>query len=333
MNTIKTLRGNYTMGYTIYYKNGKDFEDTQRRSEFISDVKKVIEAFDVSMYGIKKNFDFNVAEEKLYNTYDENTFDASEACIAFVTENEFLLAGAHEWTCLPVKTVQDNFEFTKTARKSYDVVSKVLYLLMKKHFGGDVSHDGDDSEYLTECYFEGDVKLKDMETTLKLMNRFQLREIAPELMPNDETIRLIETDLKKAGKDVISAKELTFADVLTWAKTKGLTNVKDALIQAQNVESVQATVNDIVVCVDRDKDYFYALVDSVRAKELAITPLTIRPVSFVDYEGDENVGSIQDPDYISKEFVVDVIPNKLNLEDFFMEALENRVTKLKEFRK
>lgn len=131
------------MGYTVYYenKNTEVFKEENRRKAFADDFKKVMEIFDINKT--------NITREYIKTTNKDPYFsDAKEHCHYYIEDDlTCVLTGPHEWFVSP----ESDFEFTKTARKSYDGLVKILYLLNVKHFGGKVSHDGDGDYYLLEC--------------------------------------------------------------------------------------------------------------------------------------------------------------------------------------
>lgn len=145
------------MGYTIYYNNklSNEMELGYYRRGFAQDFERIMEIFEIPE---------SVGDSEPQSTEDPYFSDAKEHCSYKVFDNVCQLKGPHEWFVFPPEsfheldsgsnepehTGAEVFEFTKTNRKSYDLLVKLLYLLAQKHFFGEVSHDGEDRDYLKE---------------------------------------------------------------------------------------------------------------------------------------------------------------------------------------
>jgi hypothetical protein len=139
------------MGYTVYWEADKVSPDSALFKVFAEECAKVMEIFDIPKFG-----------EVSVNRGDVNNYvQSSSRCSYEVGENPdyFMLHGTYEdFYFSPmlnniVASTEENRKFsvfTKTNRHSYDVVVKVLYLVLNKIYGGELSHDGDMADFFIE---------------------------------------------------------------------------------------------------------------------------------------------------------------------------------------
>ena len=141
------------MGYTVYMKMDKKALQAikpETNESFKADFVQLMGLFEVPKFdGNETSFD------KLESSQDPYESEAKVHCRWKEVDDVMVLRGPHEWFCQPHYDPESyssgEFRFTKTNRKSYDGLVKVCYLLAQKHFGGSLSHDGNDKDFLTEC--------------------------------------------------------------------------------------------------------------------------------------------------------------------------------------
>lgn len=179
------------MGYTVYYNNKEKnknaaniLRDPKRFQKFKEDFVEVMQIFNIPQVA-----DYT---DLLENSADEYASNASDTCGYVLFDNEVALYGPHESFNFPSYQERKleyggdpSFTFTKTNGKSYDGLIKILYLLGKKHYGGEISHDGCPEDYLAEnkdSYTESD--------QLAMLNCLAKFELMSYLPLEDEELEL-----------------------------------------------------------------------------------------------------------------------------------------------
>jgi hypothetical protein len=161
------------MGYTCYFSDYVCKEETF--GEFLEEAKKILKAFEIEecatwdeavnraaagedefaedLYSGKRRLKdycswyLDPKWKDIVNQLEESDKNKDDDVLAF------FVIGPHEWLCLPDKGYNGKaFTFTKTARKCYDPMIKILYGVAQQFFGGEISHDGPDDTYYRECF-------------------------------------------------------------------------------------------------------------------------------------------------------------------------------------
>lgn len=145
------------MGYTVYYQDGVQ----GNWDNYLKDMRRVMNTFLIPEFKPEFTPGNNTGDlsdndwdsiDTITNSSDPYKSSAHQNCAFYVDEGHksFNLYGPHESFNFKSQ-YPGEFTFTKTARKSYDGLIKVCYLVTQKHYEGEISHDGDIENFLTEC--------------------------------------------------------------------------------------------------------------------------------------------------------------------------------------
>jgi len=146
------------MGYTVYHEI-KDVTDYTRRVS----IKANRNGLKATMISLAAEFevpllvcpaDVAYSEENDKVTWLEDmavkTDSFTSECAMWLDSEKFsmTIVGPHEWFDMP--SADNLFGFCKTNQKLYDVFIKVAYIIAVKYIGGEISHDGEPADFLTE---------------------------------------------------------------------------------------------------------------------------------------------------------------------------------------
>jgi hypothetical protein len=149
------------MGYTLYFDYAAQ-PMVSELSNFKREAKKVLKAFGVESVNIKPAQEDNLKLNNLIETKADNIFKnykekqpIKECCFAVFYLDKFVLYGPHESLSFEASDGMHMSDFCKTARKSYDILCKILALLAEKYLPIKfVYHDGEDCDFLIYAMYQ-----------------------------------------------------------------------------------------------------------------------------------------------------------------------------------
>ncbi len=167
------------MGYTLYFDYAKQ-PTIKEMKAFQKEAKKVLKAFGVESVNVKKSQELDAKLNELIDTkadqlyrYYKPKMPINHCTFAVFYQDAFMLYGPHETLQFDASDTMNIASFCKTARKSYDILCKILTLLAEKHLPIKfVYHDGQDFDFLIDCL--DSASDEDQEIAAKLVDELSL---------------------------------------------------------------------------------------------------------------------------------------------------------------